>query len=206
METAVLMRRKLFDGEVKQNSKDNTINANDLVMVGNKWRILNSLKPLTLQTWLNTQSTQEFIEELKKTFDCVIKTKRGANGGTWLHPYLAIDLALHISPKFKVEVYGWLYDELLKYRNFSGDSYKKMAGALWDRTSSKSTFPKDIAKLARHIQNECAVKDWQTATEQQLRLRDRIHENIALLCEVMNNLNQAVRLGILKAKESNIGG
>jgi hypothetical protein len=202
METAVLMRRKLFDGEVKQNSKDNTINANDLVMVGNKWRVLNGLKPFTLQTWLNTQSTKEFISELKKTFDCVIKTRRGADGGTWLHPYLAIDLALNISPKFKVEVYGWLYDELLKYRNFSGNSYKKMAGSIWDRTSSKSTFPKDIAKLAKYIQTECGVKDWETATESQLRLRDRIHENIALLVEVMNNINEAIRLGVNKAKTS----
>ena len=202
METAVLMRRKLFDGDVRQNSKDNMLSANDLVLVGNKWRIMNGLKPLTLQTWVNTQSTQEFIAELNKNFGGVVKTKRGADGGTWLHPYLAIDLALYISPKFKVEVYGWLYDELLKYRNFSGDSYKKMCGSIYDRTSSKSTFPRDISKLAEHIRIECGVKDWQTATEKQLRLRDRIHENIALLVEVMNNINEAIRVGIHKAKQT----
>jgi hypothetical protein len=195
------MKRKLFDGEVRQNSKDSMISANDLCLVGNKYRVLNGLKPMTLQTWVNSQSTQEFISELEKMFGVVSKTKRGADGGTWLHPYLAIDLALHISPKFKIEVYGWLYDELLKYRNFSGDSYKKMCGAIFDRTSSKSTFPKDIQKLAEYIKKECNVKDWQHATEQQLKLRDKIHENIALLVEVMNNINQAIRIGIMKAKE-----
>ena len=51
-----------------------------------------------------------------------------------------------------------------------------MCGAIFDRTSSKSTFPRDIAKLAEHIKNQCEVKDWQTATESQLRLRDKMHE------------------------------
>lgn len=201
METPVLMQRKLFDGVVRQHSKDSMISANDLVAVGNKWRALNGHKLITLQSWLSTQSTKEFIHELEKNFGKVTKSSRGSNGGTWLHPYLAIDLALYISPKFKVEVYGWLYDELLKYRNFSGDSYKKMCGAIWSRTSSQSTFPRNISKLAEHIRIECGVKDWQTATESQLRLRDRIHENIALLVEVMNNINEAIRIAIKKAKE-----
>jgi hypothetical protein len=34
----------------------------------------------------------------------------------------------------KIEVYSWLFDKLIKYRNNSGDSYKKMAGALFENS------------------------------------------------------------------------
>lgn len=201
METAVLMERKLFDCSIRQNSKTGMFCVNDLLVAGNHWRALNKLPAFNFSSWQQTQSTKEFIAALENQFENVIYTKRGNSGSTWYHPYLFIDLALAISPTLKIEVYSWLYDELLKYRNFSGDSYKKMCGAIFDRTSSKSTFPRDIAKLAEHIKNQCEVKDWQTATESQLRLRDKMHENIALLVEVMNNINQAIRIGIMKAKQ-----
>ena len=203
METAVMMERKLFDCSIRQNSKNGMFCVNDLIVAGNHWRAINKMPSFNFSSWLQTQSTKEFIEALQSQFGEVIYTKRGNNGSTWYHPYLFIDLALAISPTLKIEVYSWLYDELLKYRNFSGDSYKKMCGAIYDRTASKSTFPRDISKLAEHIRIECDVKDWQSATENQLRLRDRIHENIALLVEVMNNINEAIRIGILKAKSNN---
>lgn len=200
METSVLMERKLFDSTIRQNSKTGMFCVNDLLIAGNSWRMLNKMAPFALNSWKNSESTKEFIAALTEQFGEVIVTKRGKSGSTWVHPYLFIDIALSIDPRLKIEVYSWLYDELLKYRNFSGDSYKKMCGAIWDRTQRKSTFPRDISKLADLIRIECNVKDWQNATEEQLRLRDRIHENIALLVEVMNNIDQAIRLGIQKAK------
>lgn len=200
METTVLMVRNLLGSSIRQNSQTGMLCVNDLVTAANKYRILNDLPQFNLNSWLSTMSTKEFISSLESQFGKVIETKRGNKGTTFYHPFLFIDLALAIDPSLKVEVYSWLYDELLKYRNFSGDSYKKMCGAIWERTQSKSTFPRDISKLADLIRIECDVKDWQNATEEQLRLRDRIHENIALLVEVMNNINQAIRLGIQKAK------
>jgi hypothetical protein len=112
---------------------------------------------------------------------------------------LFIDLALTISPKLKIEVYSWLYDELLKYRNVSGDSYKKMTGALWNNSPNKSRFAKGIVSTAKMIKTACNVTDWESANEKQLNLRDRIHENIALLCDVIKDNNQAIRIGIAKA-------
>lgn len=41
---------------------------------------------------------------------------------------------------------------------------------------------------------ECGVSDWNNATQEQLKLRDRIHENIALLADVLNNNKEAIRL------------
>jgi hypothetical protein len=199
MKTQVQMKRKLFDSDVRQLSDNSFISANDMIIAGNRWRAINRMPSFDFQTWKNRTSTKEFISELEKEFGQVQITKRGANGGSWLHPYLAIDLALAISPKLKIDVYKWLYDELLKYRNDSGDSYKKMAGALYANASNKSNFHRGMSLTARYIKNACNVKDWQEATEDQLKLRDRIHENIALLCDVLKDNNQAIRIGINKA-------
>lgn len=201
MKTEVLMKRQIFDGEIKQKSQSGFFSATDLVKYGNRWRVGNHLPSFNFSSWLNTTSTKEFISELERVHgDKVCIMGRGKGHDTWVHPYLFIDLALAISPKLKVEVYSWLYDELLKYRNFSGDSYKKMCGALFVATKSPSTFTRDIMKLAEIIKLECGVKNWQAASEDQLRLRDRIHENIALLTEVMSNTKEAIRLAIYKAK------
>ena len=157
-----------------------------------------------LSAHLKAKSTLEFIEELKSKIgtDPIIKS-RGKGSHTWVHPFLFIDIALAISPKLKIQTYEWLFDNLIKYRNESGDSYKKMCGALFVNSKSKSTFHLNITKLADFIKIECSVKDWQTATEEQLRLRDRIHENIALLSDVLQDNDKAIQYGILKARKNN---
>lgn len=199
MKTEVLMQRNLFGEIVRQNNQNGFISANDIVMAGNKYRAINGMKLFDFRAWIDSGSNKEFIQEMKNQFGEVIITKKGREGSTWLHPYICIDLALSIDPKLKIEVYKWLFDELLKFRNESGDSYKKMCGFLFDNCTSKTTFHKDIAKVASQIQLACNVKDWQSASEEQLKLRDKIQNNIALLCDVLRDNNQAVRLGILKS-------
>lgn len=203
MQTEVLMKRQLFDGEVKQKSKSEYLSATDLVRLGNRWRTLNNLPIFDIRGWLDNKQTKEFVSELEKQFGNVYIPGRGRGSDSWMHPYLFIDLALAISPTLKIEVYKWMWDELLKYRNNSGDSYRLMCGVLWDRTTNKSTYQKAIISLAEKIKLECGVCDWQKATKDQLSLRDKIHENIALLAEVLTNPNEAIRLGIEKAKKNN---
>lgn len=196
------MERPLWNGIVRQKSKSEMLNANDLVAVGNKWRALNNLKSFNLNQWKNSTSTKEFIETIENEYGCAIVTTKGQKGGTWVHPFLFIDLALAINPKLKIEVYKWLYDCLLKYRNNSGDSYKKMAGALYMNTTQKTNFSRGMTMVCKIIQNEVGVSDWQKATERQLEYRDKIHEYVALMCDIFhNNNNEAVRIGILKARD-----
>ena len=202
MQTEVLMKRQLFDGEVKQKSKTEFLSSTDLVRLGNKWRTLNNLPLFDVRGWLDNKQTKEFICELEKQFGKVYIPGRGRGSDSWMHPYLFIDLALALSPTLKIEVYKWMWDELLKYRNNSGDSYRLMCGVLWDRTTNKANYQRAIMQLAERIKSECNVKDWQKATKEQLALRDKIHENIALLAEVLTNPNEAVRLGIEKAKKT----
>lgn len=197
MKTEVVMKRELFGKDISQKSQSEYFSATDLVNAGNRWRVVNGLSLFNLAMWLKKESTLEFTKELEKQFGQVVVKGRGRNSATWVHPFLFIDIALAISPTLKIEVYAWLYDHLLKYRNNSGDSYKKMAGSLFIKHKNKSEFPKYIMTVANKIKIELKVADWNSASEDDLAKRDRIHENIALLCDVLP-IDEAVRLGIRK--------
>jgi len=200
METEVIMKRELFGCQISQKSKSEFFSATDLVSAGNKWRIANGLPFFNLAAFFQNKSTKEFLAMLEEKYGTVKINSRGKGGNTWVHPLLFIDIALSISPNLKIEVYEWLFDHLLKYRNESGDSYKKMSGALYLKHTNKTAFPRYIQEIAEKIKNTCGVKDWQQADESKLKMRDRIHENISLLCDVLP-IDEAVRIGIKKAVE-----
>lgn len=204
MKTEVIMKRGLFSSEIRQQSKSSFFSATDLVKAGNFWRRSNGMSDFNLSQYLKNSGTKEFIDSLEEKYNtkCVLSS-RGRNSSTWVHPLLFIDIALAIDPKLKIEVYEWLFDNLLRYRNESGDSYKKMAGALWENCKNKRKFDEGITMTAKMIKNACNVKDWQEATEDKLKLRDRIHENISLLCDVLKDNNQAIRLGIRQSLKGN---
>lgn len=194
MKTEVEMKRELFGAQIAQKSKSEFFSATDIVKAGNKWRRLNERPDFNFSAWIRTKPTQEFIAELEERFDKAIIKGRGKGHHTWVHPLLFIDLALAISPKLKIEVYEWLFDHLIKHRNDSGDSYKLMCGTLFVRHKSPRTFQEMIKKLALRIKRYCGVHDWQEATDAQLQKRNKIHEDIALLSDVMNNNDAAIRM------------
>lgn len=203
MITEVILSRPFMGALIEQKSKSAMFNATGLVKIANIKRREVGKSPFNLSQFLKTKPTLEFIEELQKNNERVIIKGRGSKSKTWVHPLLFIDIALAINPKFKVEVYQWLYDHLLRYRNDSGTSYKKMAGSLYDSYNNKQQFPKFIKEVAKFIQRSCVVKDWNKANENELYVRDKMHENIALLCCAFKNPRDAVRIGVLKALQDN---
>jgi len=202
METQVVMKRKLFDSEISQQSKTAFLSATDLVRAGNMLRAKHGLLNFEMSAWFQQAGVKEFIKELEKKYGTVKISGRGRGHHTWVHPLLFIDMALAISPALKVEVYEWIYDYLLEYRNDSGDSYKKMCGAIYLKISNKSDFKAYITNTDLKIQHACGVTDWQRDTQDQLKLRTKIHENVSLLSDVLSDINQAVRIAIEKAKEN----
>ena len=200
MKTAVIMKREIFGSEISQHSKTEMFSATDLAKVGNKWRIMNDMEPFSMKSWLSNKGTKEFIAELEDKYgsDNVKKMARGKGHHTWFHPLLFIDMALSISPKLKIETYEWLFDQLIKCRNESGSSYKLMCGTLFVRHKNKSTFNAYIQDVAKKIKMVLQVSDWQKASEKQLKLRDKLHNDIALLSDVLNDNEQAVRIAIAK--------
>jgi hypothetical protein len=199
MKTAVIMKRKLLGGEVSQHSVSEMFSATDLVKIGNKWRIANDLEPFSMKSWLGNKGTKEFMVELENKYGKIKMASRGKGGHTWMHPLLFIDMALAISPKIKLETYEWLFDQLIKYRNDSGDSYKPMCGSLYAHAKNKTYFHQYVQAVARTIKRACHVVDWNEASQEQLKLRDKLHNDIGLLADVLNNNDEAVRIAILKA-------
>ena len=198
MKTSVIMSRKLFGMSVAQNSKTEFFSSTDLVKAGNKWRVINGHSLFNEKAWFKNKGTEEFMAELEGKFGKVKIPARGRGNHTWIHPLLFIDMALAISPTLKIEVYEWMFDNLIKYRNEGGDSYKKMCGALFVRSTAKANFPIYISDVAKKIKLACGVENWNQATEQQLTTRKKLHNDIALLSDVLNDNDQAVRIAVLK--------
>ena len=196
MITEVIMQRELFGEVISQKSKSEFFSATDLVRAGNKYRVSKNMSPFNLTQHLNNDRTVEFINSIEKKYGIALTKGRGRNSATWVHPLLFIDVALAISPDLKLEVYEWIFDHLLKYRNDSGDSYKEMSAALYEIYSNKKEFPKFIIKVADYIKEKVGVTDWQKATQEQLEQRDKIHNAIKLFCRVMTSPREAVRLGV----------
>ena len=70
-----------------------------------------------IATYLRAETTKEFLNALSFevqicTTDLVITRKSGSCKfqGTWVHPYVAINLAQWASPKFAVAVSKWVFD------------------------------------------------------------------------------------------------
>ena len=201
MKTEVVMKRKTFGEIISQKSKSGFFSATELERAGNKYRAMHELPLLRLNTYFSNSANKEFIKELELKYGKIKTDGRGRGNQIWVHPLLFLDIALWIDPKMKVEVYEWLLDNLLQFRNDSGDSYKKMCGALYNAAKNKTLFNKNIKLVAQRIKLECDVKDWNTATEKQLKLRDKIHEFISFACDMVKDANMAIDLGIKKAKE-----
>jgi hypothetical protein len=199
MKTVVLMKRDLFGMTISQNSKTEYFSSTDLLKAGNKWRAVNDLPLFNEKAWFKNKGTIEYIEEIEKRHGKAKIPARGRGQHTWIHPLLFIDLALSISPKLKIEAYSWMFDHLIKFRNDSGDSYKDMCGSLFAHAKNKVNFYIYIRDTAIKIKSACHVSDWNEADEHQLKLRDKIHNDIALLADVLNNNDEAVRIAILKA-------
>lgn len=196
MKTEVTMKRELFGQEISQKSQSEFFSATDLVRAGDKWRVANGFNTFNLTQHLNSAKSKDFIQEVEAKYGTAIIKGRGRTAHTWVHPLIFIDIALAINPKLKLEVYEWIFDKLIKYRNDSGDSYKEMSAALFTRCPSVREFPTYIQNTAIQIKDALKVKDWQTASQEQLELRDKIHVSIKLLARVMSKNENIVRIAI----------
>ena len=190
------MKRELFGCQISQKSKSQFFSATELVNAGDKFRREQGLSDFNLSLYLKGSSFVQFKDEVEKKYGQSIISGRGRSAQTWVHPLIFIDIALAINPKLKLEVYEWIFDHLIKFRNDSGDSYKEMSAALFTRFGNVREFQKYIANVADEIRDALNVSDWQTATEQQLEKRDKIHRSVKLLCRVLTDTKQIVRLSI----------
>lgn len=179
MKSSVIMYRPMGEVDIRQDTKSEFFNANDLLDSYNA----TSKSKKYIYHYLANDATKRYMhallrEEIDNTRNCVysetdiISTKRGKNGGTWLHPYLFVDFAMWLSPEFKVTVIKWVYDNLIKFRIEAGDSFKEVNDALFNAAPNSPPFvysneAKMINKLVFGSPDRGQRND---ATEKQLAL------------------------------------
>ena len=137
MITNQLMLRKMGDFDVIQRTKDGYFNATNLL---NQWNKKNPDKQRRLDKFWDITNLKELMEEIAKNelnFNSpdlgdlkkvLSKTKRGKeNGGTWLEGILFIKFCMYLNPKFEYHALKFLSDQMIYFRNLSGDAYKTLA-------------------------------------------------------------------------------
>jgi len=186
----------LLGAEIVKNEETGLYRVTDIVKVCNRLRLLNNIGIFNLSQYLYRKTCSGFIKELERKYGNIIMVSQGSLGGTWVHPLIFIDIVLEINVNIKIEEYEWIYDNLKKFRNDSGDSYREMSASLYSRYGNAREFPNFIKDVEKQIQIACGVADWQSASDEQLKQRHEMYASIKLFCNVLIDANSAVRLGI----------
>ena len=166
---------------VAQRTKDGMFNATALLK---QWN--NGKRGKEVNGFLKTKPTQDFIEALADSENIntneIVLSAKGKNGGTWMHPYLFIDFAMWIDPKFKVSVIKFVHDQLIENRHTAGDNYKILS------RSGIRLKGYDFVKVARAMQwivfNKTAKGLRQTANSDQLREITEIQQKLAFAIDM----------------------
>jgi len=195
MKTAVIMQRQFNGMTIRQNSKSGFLNVNDLLAC---YLTENPSSNKQVEHYLKLKQTKEFAEAIReaelesilqnanKNGDLVLPmleplgvldTKRGKNGGTWVHPYMFLDFAMWLNPRFKMWAMSIIEDKLIALRNEAGDRFKEMSQAL---SLSGAVSPRDYAREAaminRIVFNGATKEQRDLASESQLDLLNKLQK------------------------------
>jgi len=95
----------IINGIIIESREDGMVNATALCKAGNK----------RFSNWYQLDSTKELLTVLQDEFLTtgipvvkIIDIKEGKNGGSWIHPDLAVQLAQWISPSIAIQVSRWI--------------------------------------------------------------------------------------------------
>ncbi len=207
MKTEQILERPFIKGTmVRQKHKSGYFNATDFLKAVNVKRAKKGKTPKKMEDYKKNATTDEFLQELSledgvDITDLMVST-RGRNGGTWVHPYVMLDIALWSDAKLKVKVYKWIYDNLTLFRNNSGDNFKTMNDVLTKK------YPKVMkgymySKVANKIADVCemptnvkGMNRWNNATETELKKREQVQEAIIVMSDVSDDLSSCINHAI----------
>ncbi len=180
-----LQDRQLMIGDsqvvVRQRTKDKFFSLRDTERVINlhRFNVLGESSAVRLERYFGLESTKAFIKSLREKKQCEpYLAARGKSEG-WIHPHLFLDILLWANPRFKVEIYDWLFDYLIESRINSSDSFRLMSATLYEFVPRKDKFKPALTALCKRIKELLGVDDWNKASETQLKRRDELQNLIA---------------------------
>ena len=222
MKQNVIMARSMGNYKVEQRTKDGMFNATSLLKQwneSNKRKDMNEffgnnstkdfIAELSFQVSNDNQNTFSGIpdkvdnQEVEETTlvasekKVIVTTKKKSTGGrpieeVWMHPYLFIDFAMWLNPKFKVQVIKFVYDELIKLRCEAGNNYRSL-------TASASIFSDvDYKLIAKGLNWIVFNKHYdgirQTATNEQLLELNKLQNQLAFSIDMgfITNFQQLI--------------
>lgn len=192
MITSVTMVRKMGSFNIEQRTKDGYFDANSLL---NQWNSRPENTRRRKDDFLNSKRTKEFIDTIQEDLangeisPMAFYEKKGRNtykGKTkdelWMHPYLFIDFAMWINPKFKLSVIKFVYDELINQRTLAGDNYKNLSSSL---VKLKGYSFQEVAIAIQWIvYNKTGKELRQYATHEQLKEINDIQTKLAFAIDM----------------------
>ena len=122
-----------------------------------------------VQHWLDNKETQEYIEKLNSRLSGdlntdatgIISTKKGRNGGTWLHPKLAVAFARWLSVDFSI----WCDEQIDKI--IHGERESIDWGMMRHASKSSNKVANEILQMVRNEQGK-ETKHFHYANEAKL--------------------------------------
>ena len=115
--------------------------------------------------WLSTNETQSYIAEMASALNTapagIIKTQKGRNGGTWLHPKLSVAFARWLSDRFAV----WCDLQIDKI--IHGERESVDWGMLRHASKSSNKVANEILQMVRSEQGK-ETKSFHYANEAKL--------------------------------------
>lgn len=189
------MVRKMGSFDILQRTKDGYFDANALL---NQWNSKKENPERKMSRFLESPKTIEFINEIQNdtpstemhfgsiTAFYLKKGRNTSKGRTkdevWMHPYLFIDFAMWLNPKFKLSVIKFIYDQLIQERTLAGDNYKTLSSSI---VKLKGYSFQEVAKAIQWIvYNKIGKELRQTATQEQLQEINDIQTKLAFAIDM----------------------
>lgn len=126
--------------------------------------------------YLETEVTKEFLKELSRsiglTIDVLVsKRMTGANDlrGTWVHPYVAINLGQWLSPVFAVKVSSWIFNWMSRGHDFDLE-YQQFLIKKSEIKKNGSESGRYLANLRWHINPALEKEEKEIEEKRQLSL------------------------------------
>lgn len=173
-----------FEGELMQFNSDGWFNATAAAKKFGK----------RLDHWFSNAETKTYIEKLTtRNSGELVKTKEGRNGGTWLHPKLAVVFARWLSVDFAIwcdeQIDGIIYGtpektDWKKVRHEAAATYKVMSAML---DMKRKLDGKETKKF--HYANEAKLVNWAITGEFKPIDRDALPEDDLYLLAKLEEMN-----------------
>lgn len=198
MKTNQVMTVAFEHGSLSIEHKTSMGNLADVFAIGNKHRVLAGKKSANLTLFCSSNATQEFIDSVAKRLNVdkstlLYTTGRGKNSRVVANIFIIIYAAEYLSSDFHVEVIDtFINSKILSWRDDSGDHFKGLNEEIKENAVTvlgKPAHQGHFITLAKIVNARVGDKvDWNTATPEQLKERDRIE----------TALTTVIKLGLVK--------